>query len=98
MSEKRGRGQPKFEPTPDQRSQVKLMKPVGIPGDRICKTITNPRTRKSVAPMTLARAFTAELEIWIPRGGRGIMLTALEKPLPETASERPPRRPRHQYS
>jgi hypothetical protein len=25
MSEKRGRGQPKFEPTPDQRSQVKLM-------------------------------------------------------------------------
>jgi hypothetical protein len=79
-------------------SQVKLMKPVGIPADRICKTITNPRTRKSVAPMTLARAFTAEREIWIPRGGRGIMLTALEKPLPETASERPPGRPRHQYS
>ena len=25
MSEKRGRGQPKFEPTQDQRSQVKLM-------------------------------------------------------------------------
>src|SRR5258706_16304243 len=62
MSEKRGRGQPKFEPTPDQRSQVKLMKAVGIPEDRICKTITNPRTRKPVAPMTLARAFAAELE------------------------------------
>ena len=61
MSEKRGRGQPKFEPTPDQRSQVKLMKAVGIPEDRICKTITNPRTRKPVAPMTLARAFAAEL-------------------------------------
>jgi hypothetical protein len=29
MSEKRGRGQPKFEPTPDQRSQVKLMKAMG---------------------------------------------------------------------
>jgi len=26
------------------------------------KTITNPRTRKPVAPMTLARAFAAELE------------------------------------
>jgi hypothetical protein len=34
MSEKRGRGQPKFEPTPDQRSQVKLMKAMGIPEDR----------------------------------------------------------------
>ena len=61
MSEKRGRGQPKFEPTQDQRNQVKLMKAVGIPEDRICKTITNPRTRKPVAPMTLARAFAAEL-------------------------------------
>jgi hypothetical protein len=34
MSEKRGRGQPKFEPTPDQRSQGKLMKAMGIPEDR----------------------------------------------------------------
>ena len=62
MSEKWGRGQPKFEPTQDQRSQVKLMKALGIPEDRICKTITNPRTRKPVAPMTLARAFAPELE------------------------------------
>src|SRR6516162_7380771 len=37
------------------------MKALGIPEDRICKTITNPRTRKPVAPMTLARAFAAEL-------------------------------------
>ena len=61
MIEKRSRGQPKFEPTQDQRSQVKLMKALGIPEDRICKTITNPRTRKPVAPMTLARAFAPEL-------------------------------------
>ena len=61
MSEKRGRGQPKFEPTQDQRSQVKLMKALGIPEDRICQTITNPRTKKPVAPMTLARAFAPEL-------------------------------------
>ena len=57
MSEKRGRGQPKFKPTPDQRSQAKLMKALGIPEDRICKTIINPRTKKPVAPVTLARAF-----------------------------------------
>ena len=61
MSEKRGRGQPKFAPTQDQRSQVKQMKALGIPEDRICKTITNPRTGKPVSPMTLARAFAREL-------------------------------------
>jgi hypothetical protein len=62
MIEKRGRGQPKFQPTQDRRNQVKLMKALGIPEDRICKTITNPRTNKPVAPMTLARAFAPELE------------------------------------
>jgi hypothetical protein len=55
MSEKRGRGRPKFEPNQDQRSQVKLMNALGVPEDRICKTITNPRTRKPVAPMTRSR-------------------------------------------
>jgi hypothetical protein len=43
VSEKRGRVQPKFEPTQGQRNQVKLMKAMGVPEDRICKTITNPR-------------------------------------------------------
>ena len=62
MTEKKSRGQPKFEPTQDQRNQVKLMKALGIPEDQICKMITNPRIRKPVAPMTLARAFAAELE------------------------------------
>ena len=62
MSEKWGRGQPKFEPTRDLHNQAKLMKALGIPEDRICKTITNPRTEKPVAPMTLARAFAPELE------------------------------------
>ena len=61
MNEKRGRGQPKFEPTQDQRHQVKLMKVLGIPEHRICTTIINPRTQKPVAPMTLARAFAPEL-------------------------------------
>jgi hypothetical protein len=60
MIEKRGRGQPKFAPTQDQRNQVKLMKALGIPEDRIYKTITNLRTKKPVAPM--ARTFAPELE------------------------------------
>jgi hypothetical protein len=62
MIEKRGRGQPKFAPTQDQHNQVKLMKALGVSEDRICKTITNPRTKKPVAPMTLARGFAPELE------------------------------------
>jgi hypothetical protein len=62
MSEKRGRGQPKFEPTQDQRSQVRLMKAMGIPETRICKCITNPHTGKPVSPVTLARTFAVELE------------------------------------
>ena len=60
MIEQRGRGQPKFAPTQDQRNQVKLMKALGIPEDRIYKTITNLRTKKPVAPM--ARAFAPEFE------------------------------------
>ena len=56
MNEKRGRGRPKFVPTQDQRTQVKIMKALGIREDEICKTITNPRTGKPVSPMTLARA------------------------------------------
>jgi hypothetical protein len=62
MIEKRSRGQPKFEPTSDQRNTVKIMKVTGIPETLICKCITNPRTGKSVSPATLARAFAVELE------------------------------------
>jgi hypothetical protein len=50
MSEKRGRGQPKFEPTPDQRSQVKPMKPVGIPGDRILQDNHQPADQEVRGP------------------------------------------------
>ena len=74
MSENRGRGQPKFEPTQDQRSQVKMMKAFGIPEDRICTTITNPRTGKPVAPMTLARAFAVHALV-----GNFILCTILGK-------------------
>jgi hypothetical protein len=74
MNEKRGRGQPKFEPTQDQRSQVKMMKALGIPEDRICTTITNPRTGKPVAPMTLARAFAVHALV-----GNFILCTILGK-------------------
>ena len=61
-----GRGQPKFEPTQEQRNQVKLMKALGIPEHRICKMITNPWTKKPVARMTLARTFAPELASGAP--------------------------------
>jgi hypothetical protein len=37
------------------------MKALGIPEDRICQTIINPRTKKPESPMTLKRAFAPEL-------------------------------------
>jgi hypothetical protein len=50
MSEKRGRGQPKFEPTPDQRHQVKLMKALGIPEDRILQDDNQPADPEAGGP------------------------------------------------
>src|SRR5215472_11615942 len=61
MREKSSRGQPKFEPTPDQRNQVKILKAVGIPEIQICQCITDPRTGKPITGMTLTRAFAVEL-------------------------------------
>jgi hypothetical protein len=65
MTEKMSRGQPKFEPTQDQCNQVKLMKALGIPEDRICKMITNPRSAL-LAPAHEA-AFGGELTSTSPR-------------------------------
>ena len=59
MSEKRGRGQPKFEPTQDQRGQVKMMKALGIPEDRICKTMDGRRDRLRAASDFLRKARTS---------------------------------------
>ena len=47
------------------------LKALGIPEDRICKTITNPRTNKRVAPVTLARCWSRRspapaLTAWCP--------------------------------
>ena len=58
MSEKRGRGQPKFEPTQEQRSQVKLMKALGITEDRICTTIINLKTAQTLG-LTVPRSMLA---------------------------------------
>jgi len=62
MRDKRSCGQPKFEPTPDQHTTVKIMKGVGMPEIQICQCISNPHTGKPVSPVTLARAFAAELD------------------------------------
>jgi hypothetical protein len=60
---KRGRGQPPFEPTKDQRTLVKLMAGFGIPHDRMRLGITNPYTKKPISRDVLERAFAHELEV-----------------------------------
>jgi hypothetical protein len=60
---KRGRGQPPFEPTKDQRTLVKLMAGFGIPHDRMRLGITNPYTTKPISRDVLERAFAHELEV-----------------------------------
>jgi hypothetical protein len=62
-SAKRGRGQPPFEPSKDQRTLVKLMAGFGIPHDRMRLGITNPYTKKPISRDVLERAFARELEI-----------------------------------
>ena len=54
MIEKRGRGQPKFEPTQEQRNQVKLM-----------KALAKPLPNSNAAPKTLVigRRRTASIPI-----------------------------------
>jgi hypothetical protein len=60
---KRGRGQPPFEPTKDQRTLVKLMAGFGIPHDRMRLGITNRYTNKPISRDVLERAFADELEV-----------------------------------
>jgi hypothetical protein len=52
-----------FEPTSDQRNQVKIMVGLGIPQDKICLTIINPETGKPLSKPTLERSFKREIEI-----------------------------------
>jgi hypothetical protein len=61
--EKRGRGQPAFEPTDEQRNLVKLLAGFGIPQERICLVVNSPRTGRPITKETLERAFAHGLEV-----------------------------------
>lgn len=58
---KKSRGRPAFEPTDDQRRQVKAMTGYGIPQDQICVLIVNPHTEKAIDGKTLRKHFAEEI-------------------------------------
>jgi hypothetical protein len=58
---KRGRGQPKFVPSKEQRNLVKLLIGYGIPQDRVCLAIPNKYSGKPISKNTLERAFEQEI-------------------------------------
>lgn len=60
---KRGRGQPRFEPTQAQRDLVKLLVSDGMPHERICTAIRNPYSGKPIDEKTFVKAFAPEIEI-----------------------------------
>lgn len=62
LSANRG-GRPPFIPTDDQKKIVSMMTALGLPQDRIQMVIINPRSGKPIERVTLARAFSDEIEL-----------------------------------
>jgi hypothetical protein len=60
---KRGRGQPKFIPSTEQKNFVSVMAGMRMSHAEIAGVIINPRTQKPIDDMTLRRAFAAELAV-----------------------------------
>jgi len=52
-----------FEPTAEQRGQVKAMVAYGIPLEKIAPLITDPETDRPIGGATLRRVFRHEIEI-----------------------------------
>lgn len=57
---KRG-GYPKFVPTENQRTWVKMCCAYGVPIENQCKGVINPITDKPITPSVFAKAFAMEL-------------------------------------
>lgn len=63
MAEKKYRGGRKpYEPTDADKKLVRTLSGCGIPGDDICKLLTNPTTGKPIDKKTLYKYYRAELE------------------------------------
>src|SRR5262249_40069257 len=60
---KRGRGQPKFIPSTEQKNFVSVMAGMRMSHAEIAGVIINPRTQKPIDDMTLRRAFATELAV-----------------------------------
>lgn len=58
---KRGRGQPPFDPTEEQRGKVEMMVGCGLTYKQIAMLTTNPKTGKGISTHTLERHFVEEL-------------------------------------
>jgi len=51
-----------FNPTDEQRMQVRIMCACGFPQEQICERVIDPRTGKKISDKTLRKAFRAELD------------------------------------
>ena len=56
-------GRKTFAPTPEQRSQVKILVGLGIPQEKICLLVINPQTGKPLDPKSLRKHFKREITI-----------------------------------
>ena len=61
--QKRKRGMPAFEPTDEQRMQVRVLTGLGIGQHDLASIIINPRTKKPISAATLGKHFASELRI-----------------------------------
>lgn len=88
----RGPGQPKFEPTAEQRKLVETLVGFGVVHADICLLIINPHSGKPISPPTLRKAFRHELAVGaikanakvveslfqqISKGGKGAVVAAI---------------------
>ena len=55
-------GRKTFVPTPEQRRTVKILVGLGIPQEKICLMVVNPRTDKPLDPKSLRKHFSREIE------------------------------------
>lgn len=66
-------GRPPFEPTEDQRKQVKVLAGFGLVQAQICLLITNPQTGKPISEPTLRKHFEEELAIGTAQGDSQVL-------------------------
>lgn len=69
---KQGPGQPGFEPTAENRSQVEKLAGLGLKHEEICLLIINPHSGKPISRPTLAKHFERELETGVLKANAAV--------------------------